>query len=335
MSPELLVLAQLTIPPDPIWFSLGSVNFYYYGLCYAIGFAVVAAHLYRNSQELGINLEGTYEAALCFAFGSLAGGRCFEIFVYEWALYRDEWWEVLHFWNGGMASHGVMLGAVAGIFAFAKWRRRPFLLLVDTLVLPGALMMALGRLGNFINGEIYGPHTEAWWGVAVPYAEGLRHPVPLYDALKNLGVAVILLVLSRRHRCGEGRLFAHFLVWYGGLRLIVDLYREYGSEFWGIGRGQFANAGMALVGLFALAWLNRRVQPCQEPAAIAGPEVPAESKVSALWFKRTAFAAMLVACLAIPSGWSEGWLEGLAQTQRAALSQATRLSATCAGSPTP
>ena len=84
-----------------------------------------------------------------------------------------------------MATHGLMFGGAVGAGLFALLYRKPFLLLADTLVIPAALLMGLGRLGNFIDGQIVGAVTEVWWAVQFPDADGFRHPVVLYDGRRT------------------------------------------------------------------------------------------------------------------------------------------------------
>ena len=90
------------------------------------------------------------------------------------------------YWLGGMATHGLLIGAAAGTWIFARWHRLSFLRLADALVIPGAFLMGVGRIGNFIDGQIVGSLTDVPWAVKFPDAEGFRHPVVLYDGLKNL-----------------------------------------------------------------------------------------------------------------------------------------------------
>ena len=130
---------------------------------------------------------------LYIAFGVLAGGRAVEVAFDEWPFYREHLLLIPAYWLGGMATHGLLLGAAAGAAIFTYVYRKPFLQLADALVIPGAFLMGVGRIGNFIDGMIVGAVTDVWWGVQFPYATGIRHPVVLYDGLKNLLLIPYLL----------------------------------------------------------------------------------------------------------------------------------------------
>ena len=116
----------------------------------------------------------------------LIGGRAVEVSFDEWDFYRQHPWFVPAYWLGGMATHGLLIGAAVGAWLFATVYRKPFLELADALVIPGAFLMGLGRIGNFIDGQIVGSVTNVPWAVQFPYAAGFRHPVVLYDGAKNL-----------------------------------------------------------------------------------------------------------------------------------------------------
>jgi hypothetical protein len=138
--------------------------------------------------------------ALCV----LVMGRAVEVLYYEWPYYRAHPLHVLHYWRGGMSSHGLLLGGCLGTWLFCRLRRRPFLALADELTIPGAFLLAVGRLGNFVDGQIVGSPTDVWWAVKFPDAEGFRHPVVLYDGLKNVLLVPLLLLIRRRARTPGG-----------------------------------------------------------------------------------------------------------------------------------
>jgi prolipoprotein diacylglyceryl transferase len=211
-------------------------------------------------------------------------------------------WQIPSLWRGGMATHGVLLGAVVGTLVFCRLRNKSFLEIADELVIPGAVLMALGRIGNHINGEVYGSLTDVAWAMEFPYAEGCRHPVALYDAAKNLLLVPLLLGIRRYNlrRNGylpRGLMLGHFVLWYGLLRLFVDYFREYDSYWLGVGRGQYFNLFMAVVGLSIVLAVRGRTS--SQGAAVFRSTT--RSKDPASWGKRIA--------LSIPSGWTQEVLE--------------------------
>ncbi|HOW55490.1 MAG TPA: prolipoprotein diacylglyceryl transferase [Syntrophorhabdaceae bacterium] len=302
---------------DPAFAEVWGVKLWYYGLAYALGFFGMFLWVMLRRRSLGLSTGQVWDFSIIFSLSSLIGGRVFEIIVYEWGLFRPDPLEALAFWHGGMASHGVILGALCGIVLFCVIHKKRFLVIADDIVIPAALFLALGRIGNHINGEVYGYVTGVWWAVKFPYAEGFRHPVALYDALKNLFLIPILVSVGKNSIPGQGRMLGNFIFWYGLLRIIVDYYRDYGSLFLGVGTGQYYNALMAVVGLLLIA-RSARKDPKKKtdlntlrfaPAALIA-RLPSGVN-SAVFFRAILFFVILAFCLTIPSGWSQQWLHDL------------------------
>jgi phosphatidylglycerol---prolipoprotein diacylglyceryl transferase len=305
--------------PDPVIIEVGPLMTYYYGAAYAIGLVVISLWLYLRREALGYTRGEVADFSLAIAVGVLAGGRLFDVFLYEWSYFGEHPLAVFALWQGGMATHGVLLGAALAGGAFCLYKGKSFLALADEVVIPGAVLMGLGRIGNHINGEVFGSVTNLPWATGFPYTEGCRHPVALYDGLKNLLLVPILLgVRFAYRRAGyepaPGILFGHFVFWYGFLRLFVDVFREYDSYWLGVGRGQYFNLAMALVGLSLVLLahlLARRRQTLGPPdVRTTGPGRQREGAVGA---KMALFAVLVVFCLFIPSGWTQQALEDFEQ----------------------
>jgi phosphatidylglycerol:prolipoprotein diacylglycerol transferase len=293
----------------PVLLEIGGIRLWYYGLTYAIGLLGVEVWVWYRRERLGFGGRDVAEFSLLFAAGVLLGGRIFDVALYEWFYYEDHLWQIPSLWHGGMATHGVLLGAVVGTLAFCRLRNKSFFAIADELVIPGAVLMALGRIGNHINGEVYGSLTNVPWAMEFPFAEGCRHPVAIYDGAKNLLLVPILLGVRRINLRDKGYLprglmLGHFVLWYGLLRLFVDYFREYDSYWLGVGRGQYFNLFMAAVGLCIVAVVRGRARQ-QRSAERRSTQV----KDPILWVKSVAFYALLALCLTIPSGWTQQVLE--------------------------
>ena len=220
---------------------------WWYGASYTFGFASLLFWLWRRRRQTGMPAAEARALTIAVACGVLLGGRTVEAVFYEREFYfaHPEWIPAL--WLGGMSTHGILLGAtLAAAWHCRKWRRN-FAELADELAAPAACIMGFGRIGNFIDGQIAGAATTMPWGVLFPDFEGARHPVVLYDGVKNLLLFGFLLWLVRR-RPPRGAMLGHFLFWYGFLRIFVDLFREYRVELLGFPPGQEFNVFMALVG---------------------------------------------------------------------------------------
>jgi len=288
---------------DPVLAEIGGVYIWYYGLSYTLGFLGVFLWVRLNHRRFGLSQAAAYDAAIFLALGVLVGGRLVEVVFYEWSFYVRHLHLVPAFWLGGMATHGILLGTVLACWAYAHFYKRPFLAVTDVLVVPGALIMGLGRLGNFVDGQIIGAPTEVWWGVVFPGMEGARHPVVLYDGIKNL-LLIPLLIWLRRLDLPNGVVTAHFIFWYGFLRIFVDLFRDYRVDFLGLGPGQYFNIGMALAGVLLFIWAKRRDDI---GAAAPGSNVRGDHTLTGnrqRW-RRPVFAFLLLFPLVIPSDWTQ------------------------------
>jgi phosphatidylglycerol---prolipoprotein diacylglyceryl transferase len=282
---------------DPVLAKAGGVCLWWYGLSYATGFLSLHLWLRRARGRLGLSLAEVDRLTLFLVTGVLVGGRLAEVFFYEWPFYSQHPELIPALWLGGMATHGLLLGAVVEAWLFCRLHRRSFLNLLDESAVPAALIMGLGRIGNFIDGQIVGSITHVWWGVKFPDAEGFRHPVVLYDGLKNL-LLVPALLWIRRYGRRRGALTGHFILWYGFLRIFVDLFREYPTTLLGVATGQCLNIAMTVAGLGLLAWSRRNSNVASTPAVVS-------TNPPGSWLPRLAFAGLLVFCLTIPSDWTQ------------------------------
>lgn len=281
---------------DPIIATVAGMHLWWYGLSYSLGFVNAHLSLRRNRERLGLSLRDVYDLSLLVAVGVLAGGRSLVTFRHEWSFYRDHLALIPAVWLGGLATHGLIAGGLAGVLLFCVMRRRPFRPILDALAIPAAVILGCGRIGNFIDGQIVGSLTDMPWGVQFPGADGFRHPVVLYDGLKNFAI-VPLLLWVRRRGVPPGRLAALFLLLYAGLRIPIDMLREYPISFMYLPAGQTFNVLMALAGAALLLknWLWPPSPVVRLKADATGGNAP-RTPLRAL-----AFAAIVALALVIPS----------------------------------
>lgn len=280
---------------------------YWYGAVYTIGFVGIFGWLMLRRDRLGWTRRDVAEFTILLSGGLLVGGRLFDIAVYELDYYRAHPGQIINFWAGGLATHGVLLGGTigAGIFCFLRGKR--FLAMADEVVVPCAFLFGVGRIGNFIEGGVVGAQTLLPWGVIYANLDGARHPVALYEAAKNLIIVPILILVLRRYRAGRGVASALFIFLYALLRFFVDQYRDYESYWMGMGKGQFFNLVMAACGLVLLiVFLMRADRSRQnEIGARAHPDTAIG------WLRSLALVALFVYPLGIPTSWTRAHIEDI------------------------
>jgi phosphatidylglycerol:prolipoprotein diacylglycerol transferase len=288
---------------DPVFGEFAGFYLWFYGLSYALGFLSIFFWFKRVRHRFGLSVEAVYSLTIYLAFGVLVGGRLVEVIFYEWPYYRRHLLQIPAMWLGGMSTHGVLLGVVITTLLFCRLHGKEVLMIGDQLVIPGSYLMGMGRIGNFIDGQIVGSVTNVWWAVQFPDAPGFRHPVVLYDSAKNFLILGLLLLL-RRSKPARGILMAHFIFWYGFLRIFVDLFREYPTSLFGIATGQAFNLFMSVLGAFLLFWFSRRPRKTDE--AVSPSSVDSKpTDTRRLWLKRIVLAALIFFSLTLPSDWTQ------------------------------
>ena len=286
---------------DPVIGQAFGFYLWWYGASYSLGFIGVFFWLRHVRSVLRYDLRDVYTLTVMISIGILIGGRAVEVVFYEWPFYKNHLHLIPAVWLGGMSTHGILLGATLAVILFCRKTRNGFLSAADELAIAGALIMGFGRLGNFVDGQISGSLTDACWGVKFPDLEGFRHPVVLYDGVKNLLLVPLLLLIRGRHP-PRGVVFGHFVFWYGFLRIFVDYFREYRVEIIGLPPGQEFNLFMTGLGVGTIIWAYRNSavdresdQPGNSATVIKSPS----------WFLRVVLCIVIVLPLVIPSDWTQ------------------------------
>ncbi len=281
---------------DPIIFSIYGVHFWWYGMSFTLGFLNAHLFLRRNRESVGLSLPAVYDLTLFLAIGILCGGRALVVINNEWEFYREHLLLIPSIWVGGFASHGLIFGGAAGVIIFCLIYRAPVRRILDLLAISAAIILGFGRIGNFIDGQIFGSLTDAAWGVKFPNVEGFRHPVVLYDGLKNF-LLVPFLLWVRSRGVPPGRIAALFVLFYASLRIPIDLLREYPISMWGLPTGQTLNLIMVFIGILSLGINIYRARSRQ--ATTLTPKAD-ESRVGLGW-RRIALVVCCLLPLVIPS----------------------------------
>jgi phosphatidylglycerol:prolipoprotein diacylglycerol transferase len=259
---------------DPIAISIGPFGIRWYGLMYLVGF-VTALWLGRRRAVRdawrGWTLREMDDALFYAVIGVILGGRLGYVLFYKPGYYLSHPLEIFYVWQGGMSFHGGFLGVLAAMVLFAHKKRKRWLGIMDfvaPLVPPG---LAAGRLGNFINAELWGRPTDVPWAMIFPNVDGMpRHPSQLYEfALEGVLLFVLLWWYSSKPR-PLGAVSALFLIGYGASRFVVEYSREpdsfLGILALGFTMGQWLSLPMIVVGAWLLWWSGRQPVPVADAA---------------------------------------------------------------------
>lgn len=254
---------------DPIAFSVGPLSVRWYGLMYLLAFLqffLLGRQRIRDRPEAGWTIEQLDDLLFYGVLGVILGGRLGQVLFYEPAYFLANPLEVLAVWKGGMSFHGGFLGVLVAMAVWARKYRQPWFAVTDFIAPLVPLGLCAGRIGNFINGELWGrPADPALpWAMIFPQAGDAlpRHPSQLYHAaLEGLALFIILWLYSRRPR-PRAAVSGAFLVGYGTFRFIVEYFREPDHGIFGrsytISMGQWLSLPMILAGVAILLHAYRR-----------------------------------------------------------------------------
>jgi prolipoprotein diacylglyceryl transferase len=243
---------------DPIAVSIGPLSIHWYGLFFAAAFIAGLQIMGRMFVREGRD-KNDLDSLLGFVvIGALVGARLGHCLLYDPAFYLSNPLEILKIWEGGLASHGGVVGILLGVWVYARTRNHPFLWLLDRIAVPAALGGAFIRVGNFMNSEIVGMPTIVSWAVIFERLDPLpRHPVQLYEAAAYLLVFAVLFLAYQREglRRRQGLLAGIFLVLVFAARFVLEFYKmpqaayEYG-QFLTV--GQWLSVPCVLAGFWFL-----------------------------------------------------------------------------------
>ncbi len=253
---------------DPVAVHLGPLAVRWYGLMYLVGFALIWAvgrraiktrpHSVWTAQDLD-------DALFYGILGTIVGGRLGDVLFYKFGEYLGEPWRILFLWEGGMSFHGGLLGVIIAMGWYARSRRQHWLAITDFIAPLVPLALGAGRLGNFINAELWGRAASVPWAMIFPHVDRVpRHPSQLYEfGLEGVALFVALWWYSAKPR-RRGTVSAWFLIGYGVFRFAVEFTRE-PDNFLGLlalnlSLGQWLSAPMIVVGVALLLWTQRRGQ---------------------------------------------------------------------------
>jgi phosphatidylglycerol---prolipoprotein diacylglyceryl transferase len=255
---------------NPVLAHLGPLEIRWYGVMYAISFAAGYYLICYLAPKRGVPLdrEGLADLVFYLVAGVLLGGRLGYVLFYNLPYYLKHPAQIMAVWDGGMSFHGGLIGVLAAGLLFSRKSGVSFLGLAELVVPVAPIGLFLGRLGNFINGELWGRPSDVPWAMIFPRAPlvgGLmvpRHPSQLYEALlEGLLLFTILWVLAQKQR-PRGVILGAFLTLYGSFRFCLEFFRQPDPQLGFIGgvvtMGQILSIPMILIGIGVIVWALRR-----------------------------------------------------------------------------
>jgi phosphatidylglycerol:prolipoprotein diacylglycerol transferase len=214
---------------DPIIVRIGPFAIRWYGVMYLLGFAA-SYFLVRyqvRKKKLDIKMDSIDSLYSWLVIGLILGARAGYVVFYNPIFYLHHPLEVFAVWHGGMSFHGGLVGAVGAGILFCSRNRLDFWQLCDLIIVTAPIGLGLGRIGNFINGELYGRVTDVPWAMVFPSGGPLpRHPSELYEFFLEGVVLFIILWTLKNKNLRRGTLTALFLILYGVFRFFVEFFRQ-------------------------------------------------------------------------------------------------------------
>jgi prolipoprotein diacylglyceryl transferase len=263
-----MVLNYITWNVDPEIFSIGPLSVRYYGLFFALAFVLGYYIFTRIFKIEKISIEVLDRLTLYMIIGTVLGARLGHVFFYQPDYYLSHPLEILAIWQGGLASHGAAIGIIIALYLFARKEKKPFIWILDRIVIAVALAGFFIRMGNLMNSEIYGIQTSLPWGFIFLQKNEVvpKHPTQIYEALAYLVIFFILfrIYFKTKGQFRPGLLFSLFLIMVFTARFLIEFIKQVQVPFekgLPINMGQILSLPFILLGIIILVRAMKRKVP--------------------------------------------------------------------------
>ncbi len=261
-----MTFAIITWDVNPEIFRIGNFAVRWYGLLFASGFLFGYLLFQKMFKNEGIKEEVLDRLTVYAALGTIIGARLGHCLFYEPSYYLSNPIEILKIWQGGLASHGAAIGILLALWLFVRKEKKPYLWVLDRIVIVTALAGAMIRLGNLMNSEIYGVETTLPWGFVFLRNNEVapKHPTQIYEALAYLVIFVLLHRIYWRKKAGEfiqGSIFSIFLILVFTFRFFIEYVKEDQVAFEAgmkLNMGQWLSVPFVLIGVVLLIYSIRK-----------------------------------------------------------------------------
>ena len=253
---------------NPSILEIGFLKIQYYAVTWLLSAILIYLFLSKNKiiTEIGLTKEDVNDMVFLYGlfFGAMCGGRIGYMFFYGSDQLISNPLSIFYIWQGGLSFHGGLLGVIISLLIFCKKRGVEFLRLLDGVALAMPIGLGLVRIGNFLNGELYGKATNGEWGFIFPTDPFglLRHPSQLYESFgEGLLLFLVLLLISRLSKV-RGVVSSSFLIFYGLIRFIIEFYRQPDAHigyiaFDSLSMGQILCLPMILIGIIMFIYSRK------------------------------------------------------------------------------
>jgi phosphatidylglycerol:prolipoprotein diacylglycerol transferase len=253
---------------DPILVELGPIRLSWYGLMYVLGFLIsyLLVRYQMKRKDFGISKQEVENLFFYLIIGLMVGARLGYVLFYDLKIYLANPLEIFAIWHGGMSFHGGLIGVLIVGILFCWKNKKSFWRIADLIIVTAPIGLGLGRIGNFINGELYGRVTQVPWGMIFPKGGPLpRHPSQLYEGALEGGILFLVLWFVKDRKLPTGGLLALFLLFYGAFRFFVEFFREPDAHLGFIvgpfTMGQLLTVFMIAGGIILFISLRSKVSP--------------------------------------------------------------------------
>lgn len=265
------MLAAITWDVSPEIFPGTSVPLRWYGLLFAFAFLIGYELLKRMFKKEGYPVEWTDKALIYCMVGTIVGARLGHVFFYDWAVYKQHPIDIFKVWEGGLASHGAVIGIIISMYLLSRNLKKSMLFLLDRVVITIAQGGVLVRLGNLMNSEIYGKPTSSDWGFIFTRTDEwqlVRYPSQLMEAFGYLLIFIFLWWSYRKTDIKDysGKLFGYFLLLVFSVRFGMEFLKENQVDFENdlpLNMGQLLSIPCVLAGLYFI-FRAKKIEPNEQ-----------------------------------------------------------------------
>jgi phosphatidylglycerol:prolipoprotein diacylglycerol transferase len=244
---------------DPIAFTLFGLEVRWYGILIAAAFLIGILIILKRAEKYEMDKDAILDIIILTIPLAIIGARLYYV-IFQWQYYSQHLDQIIAIWNGGLAIHGGIIGGVIGVLMGCRIKKIPVLRLLDVIVLALPLGQAIGRWGNFMNGEAYGTQTDLPWAITVDdpvYGIIQVHPTFLYESIWNILVFFGILLYEKKVKKFDGELIFLYCIAYSVGRFFIEGLRTDSLMLGPLRIAQVISLVLIVVGMAGIIWLRK------------------------------------------------------------------------------